>query len=192
MILRKSVTLNPGEQKQVTFEIKPTEARIYQATIDGLAGSFSAEFGPVVTPYGTWYPVPWDPIYNREFYEQLKPSIDAFILRGEILSDVVARWVGWRGGDSGYWAYAVGFVPRDARTWDEMALAMGLYMFSAGPSVLMLMPDGSSVLATREMVIENGGWDVIIGYAAGIPQTVRMQIEGWQDVMADSLGWRFE
>lgn len=38
----QSVTLNPGESKAVSFETTPTVARIYQVSVDGLAGSFVA------------------------------------------------------------------------------------------------------------------------------------------------------
>ncbi len=77
----------------------------------------------ITTPYGTW--TPCVPEYWEEFFIELKPSIDAFIYRGEILSEVVARATGWRGGDENYWAYVTGIVPRDCRTWEEMLLAMG-------------------------------------------------------------------
>ncbi len=42
MILKKTVALNPGESKVVTFQVTPSEAKTYQVAIDGLSGSFTA------------------------------------------------------------------------------------------------------------------------------------------------------
>ena len=38
----KEVTLTPGGSEVVTFEVTPSEARIYQVSVNGLAGSFVA------------------------------------------------------------------------------------------------------------------------------------------------------
>jgi hypothetical protein len=38
----KEVTLTPGGSEVVTFEVTPSEARIYQVAVNGLAGSFVA------------------------------------------------------------------------------------------------------------------------------------------------------
>lgn len=38
----QSVTLEPGESKEVTFEATPSKAKTYQVTVDGLSGSFKA------------------------------------------------------------------------------------------------------------------------------------------------------
>lgn len=40
--MNKSVSLNPGESKRVTFTFTPTEARGYRANVDGLSGTFVA------------------------------------------------------------------------------------------------------------------------------------------------------
>lgn len=40
--LKKSVTLNPGESKIVTFTFTPTVAKTYYVSVDGLTGSFVA------------------------------------------------------------------------------------------------------------------------------------------------------
>lgn len=38
----ETVTLQPGESKQISFEVTPDEARTYQVSVDGLSGSFDA------------------------------------------------------------------------------------------------------------------------------------------------------
>ena len=45
--MRKSVTLNPGESKIVTFAFTPTVAKGYFVSVDGLTGSFVAVEVPV-------------------------------------------------------------------------------------------------------------------------------------------------
>ena len=40
--MKKTVTLNPGEGKVITFTYTPTVARSYQVIIDGLSGNFAA------------------------------------------------------------------------------------------------------------------------------------------------------
>ena len=46
----QSVTLNPGESKQVSFEATPHEARTYHVSVNGLTGSFVAAEAPPPTP----------------------------------------------------------------------------------------------------------------------------------------------
>ncbi len=41
--LAKSVSLNPGQSQQVTFEVRPQEAGVYGVNVDGLTGSFTAK-----------------------------------------------------------------------------------------------------------------------------------------------------
>lgn len=41
-ILKKSVTLQPGESKVVAFTYTPSQPRTYQVTVDSLVGSFVA------------------------------------------------------------------------------------------------------------------------------------------------------
>jgi len=120
----------------------------------------------------------------------LKVVTNTFITRGEILSNVVARIVGYRGGDTNYWAYAGGYVPRGSTTWGGMALAMALIAVSQG--TLMYMPDGSRVVATEELVQIYGPWDVIVGFGAAgaVVITVRTQIDTWKDLLA-RMGWCF-
>lgn len=45
--MKKTVTLNPGESKAVTFSFTPTIARSYTVSIDGLSGSFVALEVPI-------------------------------------------------------------------------------------------------------------------------------------------------
>ena len=40
--MKKSVTLNPGESKAVTFSFTPTIDGVYSVSVDGLSGSFIA------------------------------------------------------------------------------------------------------------------------------------------------------
>ena len=42
--MQKQITLNPGQSGVVTFSVIPNAAGIYQATLDGLSGSFEALF----------------------------------------------------------------------------------------------------------------------------------------------------
>jgi len=52
--MQKQVILNPGQSGRVAFTVTPNEAGIYQATLDGLSGSF--EVLPVFyCPYGCLY-----------------------------------------------------------------------------------------------------------------------------------------
>lgn len=44
---QKSVTLQPGESKTLSFEVTPTVAKTYQVAVDGLSGSFRAVTTPV-------------------------------------------------------------------------------------------------------------------------------------------------
>ncbi|GAI61302.1 unnamed protein product [marine sediment metagenome] len=48
----QSVTLTPGESKAISFEATPHEARSYQVSVNGLAGSFSAVGAPPDIPVG--------------------------------------------------------------------------------------------------------------------------------------------
>jgi len=41
-VLRKSVSLNPGQSKEVAFQFTPSQAKAYSVLVNGLAGSFSA------------------------------------------------------------------------------------------------------------------------------------------------------
>ena len=43
----KSVTLNPGESKAVSFEVTPTELGVHSVSVDGLTGSFTVVGVPV-------------------------------------------------------------------------------------------------------------------------------------------------
>ena len=52
----KSVTLNPGEGKTVSFEVVPHEAKDYQVSVNGLTGSFKAISAP---PSGEILEVTW-------------------------------------------------------------------------------------------------------------------------------------
>ena len=45
--MKKTVTLNPGESKVVTFTVTPTVAKNYSVSVDGLSGSFTAFAVPV-------------------------------------------------------------------------------------------------------------------------------------------------
>jgi len=47
-IMKKMVTVNPGESKPVAFTFTPQQPRIYEVGIDGLYGSFSAVQAPPV------------------------------------------------------------------------------------------------------------------------------------------------
>lgn len=51
----KTVTLNPGESRQVDFTFSPKTARVHQVSVDGLTGSFEAIMGEpgIPTIYGT-------------------------------------------------------------------------------------------------------------------------------------------
>ena len=40
--MQKQVTLNPGDPQVVSFEVKPTVAKTYHVSVDGLTGSFEA------------------------------------------------------------------------------------------------------------------------------------------------------
>jgi len=40
--MKKTVTLNPGQSKGVTFQFTPQEARAYSVLVNGLTGSFNA------------------------------------------------------------------------------------------------------------------------------------------------------
>ena len=54
-ILKKSVSLNPGESKVVEFNFTPQEAKTYQVSVSGLTGSFTAVAVPTVSIIGvTW------------------------------------------------------------------------------------------------------------------------------------------
>lgn len=44
----QSVTLQPGESKQVSFEAIPHEAKLYHVSVDGLTGSFIAVSAAIV------------------------------------------------------------------------------------------------------------------------------------------------
>ena len=48
--LRKSVTLNPGQSKEVAFQFTPSEAKIHSVLVNGLTGSFNA----IEAPVGNW------------------------------------------------------------------------------------------------------------------------------------------
>ena len=41
-ILKKSVSLNPGESKEVAFQFTPSEAKVYCVSVDGQVGEFIA------------------------------------------------------------------------------------------------------------------------------------------------------
>ena len=47
MQMQKTITLNPGEEKSVAFQVAaPSELRVYQVSVDGLSGSFSVIEAP--------------------------------------------------------------------------------------------------------------------------------------------------
>ena len=92
-----------------------------------------------------WYPCTYEGYVapaTQAVYSDIGLALAPMIERGEILSEIVARMVGYRGGDTGYWAYATGIVPRGATTWDEMKS--------------LLTPEYLSARDTPESVIE--GW----------------------------------
>lgn len=41
-MIKKTVTLNPGESKLVAFTVTPAVAKTYSVSVDGLSGSFTA------------------------------------------------------------------------------------------------------------------------------------------------------
>ena len=45
--MKKTVTLNPGESRVITFSFSPTVAKTYSISVDGLTGSFVAHEVPV-------------------------------------------------------------------------------------------------------------------------------------------------
>ena len=51
-MVQQSVTLNPGESKLISFEAVPAEAKTYQVSVDGLAGSFRAVAAGPLPPAG--------------------------------------------------------------------------------------------------------------------------------------------
>ena len=57
----QTVTLQPSESKQVSFEAIPHEAKTYQVSVNGLTGSFVASKAPpatgMITLYGTGFDV---------------------------------------------------------------------------------------------------------------------------------------
>lgn len=46
-VAERSVTLQPGESKPVSFEVTPTEAKSYSVSVNGLTGTFKAVTVPV-------------------------------------------------------------------------------------------------------------------------------------------------
>jgi len=44
---QQSVTLQPGESKEVSFTVTPTTAKTYSVSVDGLSGSFVCTTVPV-------------------------------------------------------------------------------------------------------------------------------------------------
>ncbi len=50
--LTKTVTLAPGQSQQVSFQVVPTEAGLYQVSVNGLTGSFVATPPPVASLSG--------------------------------------------------------------------------------------------------------------------------------------------
>jgi len=61
----QTVTLQPGESKQVVFEAIPQQAKVYQVSIDGLTGSFVAVMPPVASLRGTVLHKDHSPAVNR-------------------------------------------------------------------------------------------------------------------------------
>ncbi|GAI51248.1 unnamed protein product, partial [marine sediment metagenome] len=68
---QQTVDLNPGQSQQVSFEVVPTEAKVYQVVVDGLTGSFSAIAAPPVTFD------PWVYDTNESCYIELEELIQA-------------------------------------------------------------------------------------------------------------------
>lgn len=50
-VLTKTVTLSPGQSQQVSFQVIPTEAGLYQVLVNGLTGSFTAIEESVFDPW---------------------------------------------------------------------------------------------------------------------------------------------
>lgn len=78
----KTITLNPGESREVSFTVIPETTKTYQVMVDGLNGSFMA----VALPFD-----PWDYDLNRDGYiddsERLKAVQDYYayiITRGQL------------------------------------------------------------------------------------------------------------
>lgn len=46
-VTEETVVLNPGESETVSFEVTPSEAKTYSASVDGLSGSFRATETPL-------------------------------------------------------------------------------------------------------------------------------------------------
>ena len=47
MVMKKTVTLNPGESRTVAFTFTPTAAGVHSVSVDGLSGSFTVLEAPV-------------------------------------------------------------------------------------------------------------------------------------------------
>ena len=45
--MQKTITLNPGESKEVSFTITPQTVGVHSVSVDGLSGSFSVLEPPV-------------------------------------------------------------------------------------------------------------------------------------------------
>lgn len=68
MIETKSVSLDPAESQQVSFEVLPEEARAYSVAVNGLVGSFEAILAMTVLLSGSIMnkegnPIPWSDVF---------------------------------------------------------------------------------------------------------------------------------
>lgn len=90
-VLSKTVTLNPGQSQPVGFQVVPTEAGLYQVSVDGLTGGFTA----VEKAFDPWqYDTDGD-CYIKEA-ENLEAVRDHFAgkITREQLDQVIALYTG--------------------------------------------------------------------------------------------------
>jgi hypothetical protein len=89
-ILKKSVSLNPGESKAVGFIFTPSVAKVYGVSVNGLSGSFSVIEVPVFDPWS--YDFNDNGIIDTQ--EMLAATNDYYagIITWNQLQQVIALW----------------------------------------------------------------------------------------------------
>ncbi len=88
-VLRKSVSLNPGESKEVNFQFIPSMAKVHSVLVNGLAGSFIATEAPAF-----YWLRPTGHIANR--WNDAELAYDGWTdTRAEIVNVGTQRWSDW-------------------------------------------------------------------------------------------------
>lgn len=114
----QTITLNPSESKAVTFEAIPHEVKIYQVSVNGLTGSFTAIYYQAPFEGFTATVDQLDEIEKYLTPEQYEAWIDSAYQEAATEAEAISGYVAWSSAQ-GYYAITEDELYSDPDYWTE-------------------------------------------------------------------------